>query len=136
MADRIKGVNISIYDNDWDVLFRQYQDPEGWYVTDSGLNEDESGYYFHVEARGVNREIRRISLTLTQDALNTISDRVNSRKLNDDAAARIRDYNTKTYASGPTTVSWTTNEPEGDVTVGEKVSGCCGGSCGSHICSY
>lgn len=66
--DRIKGVKLSIYTENFDDLLRQYQDPEGWAINDAGLNEDEDGYYFSVEARGVGG-VRQIALSITADAL-------------------------------------------------------------------
>jgi len=68
MMDRIKGVKLSIYTENFDDLLRQYQDPEGWAITDAGLNEDEDGYYFSVEARGVGG-VRQIALSITASAL-------------------------------------------------------------------
>jgi hypothetical protein len=54
MADRIKGFKISFYDDEIEPfeLIRQYQDPEGWYITDAGLNEDETGYYIGASGTG------------------------------------------------------------------------------------
>ena len=75
---RIKGVTLSIYDEYYGTLLRQYQDPEGWAVTDAGLNEDEDGYYFGVQARGVGGE-RQITLVLTRGALQGMLDAVIER---------------------------------------------------------
>jgi len=75
---RIKGVTLSIYDEYYGTLLRQYQDPEGWAVTDAGLNENEDGYYFGVQARGVGGE-RQITLVLTRAALQGMLDAVIER---------------------------------------------------------
>ena len=76
--DRIKGVTLSIYTENYNDLLRQYQDPEGWAITDAGLNGDEDGYYFGVEARGIGGG-RQINLTLTRAALQGMLDTIVDR---------------------------------------------------------
>ncbi len=81
---RVEGIKLSIYKDDEDGFFelvRQYQDPEGWAVLDAGLNEDEQGYYFGVEARGLGGEKRDITVVLTREALESMLIAVNERFL-------------------------------------------------------
>lgn len=71
---RVKGVTVGFYTEDWDRL-RDYQDPEGWRVTDAGPNEDEDGYHFNFVARGLGG-VRNVSINLTRDALRQMIDLV------------------------------------------------------------
>lgn len=77
--DRIKGVEVAIYSEDYSTAYRTYQDPEGWAISDAGLNEDEKGYYFSVQARGYNGEVRNIAFKFTQEALAEMFNKVDER---------------------------------------------------------
>ncbi len=125
---RVEGIKLSIYKDDEDgymELVRQYQDPEGWAVTDAGLNEDEQGYYFGVEARGPYGEKRDISVVFTREAIESMLIAVNERFTEPVADTFTRTV-TSTWGTAPQSGDW-----DWDVTIGDlnAMSSCCVDGC-------
>jgi len=124
VAERVKGFKVQFWTEGFETLVREYQDPEGWYITDAGTNEDEPGYYLGFQVRGPGGAPREVAISLTEDFIEQVQQLIDDRKVKDFVDTFTRSTTGTLGAVYPETTTWdwtfTTPQPE---------NACCSDGC-------